>query len=394
MVKIKPEGSHGEKEAQRAPCLNQIYFYLTRGCNLRCRHCWIGPKFQDQEEQYPSLDLELFISIVEQAKPLGLTGVKLTGGEPLIHPKILDLLDYLRGEEIFVEVETNGVKCFDEVARAISACKGPFVSVSLDGVDAETHEWMRGVDGCFHEAVRGIRNLVAHGVRPQIIMTVVRRNMRQIEKMVRMAESLGASSVKFNLVQRIARGESLHKCGEPLAVAEAVALGRRVDMEVAASATIPVSYDYPMAFRPLSRVFGSGEDGCGRCQILNILGVLSDGSYAMCGIGETLPELVFGHVQEHSLENVWNDHALLRELRDGMPHRLEGICGDCLVKHLCFGSCVAQNFALNKSLWKANWFCEEAMGVGVFPLSRLASMAVSRHGWRTPPLDRSIFTPI
>jgi SynChlorMet cassette radical SAM/SPASM protein ScmF len=394
MTKMKPEENRGEREAQGGHCLNQIYFYLTRGCNLRCRHCWIAPKFQDQAERYPSLDLELFISVMEQAKPLGLTGVKLTGGEPLIHPKILHLLDYLSAEEIFVEVETNGVKCFDAVARAISACKSPFVSVSLDGVDPETHEWMRGVDGCFHEAIQGIRNLAAHGIRPQIIMTVVRRNMHQIEKMVRMAESLGASSVKFNLVQRIARGESLHKCGEPLAVAEAVALGRRVDMEVATSATIPVYYDYPMAFRPLSRVFGSGGGACGRCNILNILGVLSDGSYAMCGIGETLPELVFGHVEENPLENVWNDNALLRELRDGMPHRLEGICRDCLMKHLCFGSCVAQNFALNKNLWKANWFCEEAMGIGLFPLSRLESMAASRRGWCTPPLEHSISTPI
>ena len=165
-------------------------------------------------------------------------------------------------------------------------------------------------------------------------------------------------------------------------------------MELATSATIPVSYDYPMAFRPLSRVFGSGGDGCGRCHVLNILGVLSDGSYAMCGIGETLPELVFGHVQEHSLENVWNHHVLLRELRDGMPHRLEGICGDCLMKHLCLGSCVAQNFVLNKNLWKANWFCEEAMGVGVFPLSRLASMAVSRRGCSTLLHERSSAAPI
>ena len=75
------------KEERKYP-LNQIYFYLTEGCNLRCRHCWIAPKFQDEGSSYPVLSLDLFKSIVEQGKALGLYGVKLTGGEPLMHPDI------------------------------------------------------------------------------------------------------------------------------------------------------------------------------------------------------------------------------------------------------------------------------------------------------------------
>ncbi len=65
--------------------LEQIYFYLTEGCNLACRHCWLSPKLQKDNITHPSLSMELFESIVEQAKPLGLESVKLTGGEPLLH---------------------------------------------------------------------------------------------------------------------------------------------------------------------------------------------------------------------------------------------------------------------------------------------------------------------
>jgi MoaA/NifB/PqqE/SkfB family radical SAM enzyme len=64
------------------------------------------------------------------------------------------------------------------------------VSVSLDGSDAETHEWVRGVEGCFEAALQGIRNLVAAGIRPQLIMSLMRKNVGQIEPLVRMAESL------------------------------------------------------------------------------------------------------------------------------------------------------------------------------------------------------------
>jgi molybdenum cofactor biosynthesis enzyme MoaA len=99
--------------------LNQIYFYLTEGCNLRCRHCWIAPKYESEGNSYPALDLDLFKTIIEQAKPLGLTGVKLTGGEPLLHPQIEEILEVIRKEDLSLNVETNGVLCTPELASKL-----------------------------------------------------------------------------------------------------------------------------------------------------------------------------------------------------------------------------------------------------------------------------------
>jgi MoaA/NifB/PqqE/SkfB family radical SAM enzyme len=79
---IREEKNVGtESKENRSFPLNTIYFYLTRGCNLRCRHCWITPKFQTEENQYPSQELDLFRSIRDQAEPLGLSSVKFTDGE-------------------------------------------------------------------------------------------------------------------------------------------------------------------------------------------------------------------------------------------------------------------------------------------------------------------------
>ena len=100
--------------------LNQIYFYLTAGCNLRCRHCWIAPKYQSSDRSYPVLGVDIFRSIIEQAKPLGLTAVKLTGGEPLLHPHIHEILELVRDEELRLVVETNGVLCTPELAGKIA----------------------------------------------------------------------------------------------------------------------------------------------------------------------------------------------------------------------------------------------------------------------------------
>jgi SynChlorMet cassette radical SAM/SPASM protein ScmF len=351
--------------------LNQIYFYLTRGCNLRCRHCWISPKFESEGQSWPSLDLSLFRSVIQQAIPLGLSGVKLTGGEPLIHTQIFDIIEYIETKDLALTVETNGVACTPELAKAMRGCKSALVSVSLDAAEAKTHEWMRGVKGSFEAAIQGVRNLVDVGLRPQIIMSLVRRNKDQMEAIVRLAETLGAESVKFNVVQPTARGEQMHLEDEVIPVDELIALGDWVEKELDSQTEIRVFFGHPVAFRPLGKMFGQAGDGCSECGVLGILGVLADGSYALCGIGETVPDLVFGHVSSNRLEEVWKGDSALNEIRTGLPKRLTGICGDCLMKSVCLGSCVAQNYYRGASLWAPFWYCEQAEKRGLFPESRL-----------------------
>lgn len=360
-----------EKKENPAWPLNQIYFYLTEGCNLRCRHCWIAPKYQGEGHTYPSLDLELFRSIIEQAKPLGLTAAKLTGGEPLLHPKIHEILGFIQTEDLCLIAETNGVLCTPELARKMAACKNPFVSVSLDGTNPETNEWVRGVAGCFEASLEGIRNLVKAGLRPQVIMTIMRQNEDQIEAMVRLAEGLGAGSVKLNVLQPTAKGKTMHEAGETLAIEELVNLGRRVETALSTSTPLGLYYDHPPAFRPLGKMFGENGDGCRVCGILGILGVLANGSYALCGIGETVPDLVFGHAASDPLDDIWNNTSIIQELREGLPQRLEGICSDCLMKGLCLGSCIAQNYYSRKNLWAPFWYCEQAYRQGIFPKTRM-----------------------
>jgi SynChlorMet cassette radical SAM/SPASM protein ScmF len=351
--------------------LNCIYFYLTEGCNLHCRHCWISPKYQGNGHNSPYLDLDLFRSIIEQAKPLGLSSVKLTGGEPLLHPQIREISNLLQIEDLGLNMETNGVLCSPDLARDLAACKNPFIAVSLDGADALTHEWIRGVEGCFEASLSGIRNLVKAGFKPQVIMTIMRRNKDQMEAVVRLSERLGAGSVKFNIVQPTARGEYMHAAGETLTIDELVDLGQWVETELSVSTGLTLFYSHPLAFRPLGKMFGDKRDGCYVCGILNILGVLANGSYALCGIGQTVPDLVFGHSAVDRLEDVWNNSSVLKEIREGLPQRFEGICGDCVMKSRCLGSCIAQNYYSSRNLWASYWYCDKAHKIGLFPETRV-----------------------
>jgi SynChlorMet cassette radical SAM/SPASM protein ScmF len=374
-----------EKPGQgTVPAITQLYFYLTEGCNLACRHCWLAPRLDTTGNRYATMPVELFETAIREAKPLGLSRVKLTGGEPLLHPHFVHLLEIVRREELGLTIETNGLLCTPAIAAEIAKSSTRFVSVSIDGADAETHEWVRGVPGSFVAARQAVKNLVAAGIRPQVIFTVMRGNARQVDAILQMAEELGAASVKFNVVQPTARGEKLHEVQETLNVAELIELGRHVELELASKTNLHVFFDYPQAFRALSRI--ASGDGCGACGIFGILGVIASGHYALCGIGERVPDLVFGEVGKDMLEMVWREHTILKALREGLPERLEGVCSHCLMKRRCLGSCVAQSYYGTGSLWAPFWFCKRAEEIGLFPASRLgtrpacSSSQVSRCG--------------
>lgn len=348
--------------------LNTIYFYLTQGCNLRCCHCWIAPPYVAAENTTPCISVDLFQKIIDQAKPLGLASVKLTGGEPLIHPEITKILSVIQKEELGLVIETNGVKCTPEVCAEIKKSKNPFVSVSLDGVDAETNDVIRGVAGAYDAAVQGIKNLVAVGIRPQIIMSIMAHNRDQIELMLNLAKSLNVSSVKFNVVQPTSRGEKMHDAGKTISVSDLIALGDWVDTVLAPQYDFKIFFHRPVAFKPLSKLFGG--NGISKCNILGIIGVLATGAYALCGIGESVPELKFGDARTDSLKEIWENNAILNDIRTGMPDKMEGICGACMLKHFCLGSCVAQNYYSTKNLWSGFWFCEQADQLKLFPAAR------------------------
>ena len=363
-----------EMEPQSLLPLNQLYFYLTKGCNLACRHCWLAPRFDRTGSRYPTLRAELFETAIREAKPLGLQGVKLTGGEPLLHPQFKKLLEIVRREGLSLNIETNGLLCTPEIAEEIAKSTNRFVSVSIDGADAATHEWVRGVPGCFETALQAVRNLVAAGISPQIVVCVMRCNADQVESIVRLAENLGAASVKFNILQPVGRGEAMHEGTSGLEIAELIRLGRHVDMELAPTTKVELLFEYPPAFRPLSRM-ASGNDS-GMCGILGILGVIASGHYALCGIGEHLQEFTFGVVGTDPLKDLWRDNVTLNALRVGLPTKFSGICARCLMSDRCLGYCIAQNYYRKGSIWAPFWFCEDAERLGLFPNSRLEATAV------------------
>jgi len=351
------------------PPLTTFYLYLTTGCNLACRHCWITPNFTKgglQPGQY--LDLELLRQAILTARPMGLRSVKLTGGEPLLHPDFIAITRLLAEQELPFHMETNGTLIDGELARYLKEETGLwFVSVSLDGCHPATHDRFRGVAGSFDAAVAGIKHLAAAGFAPQIIMSPHRGNLEEAEGLVELAQRLGAGSVKFNPVTRSGRGTAMHERGETLDYDEVRDFARYLDRDLQRRSGIPLFLGLPLALSSLQQLaLNAGH----KCNVRSILGLLGSGEMALCGIGRNVPELCFGRLGEDDLREVWISHPVLRRLRKDLDGPYRGICGDCIHAAVCQYNCVAMNYLENGELASPAPICADAAARGLFPASR------------------------
>ena len=244
-----------EKPSEQTFPLKSLYFYLTGDCNMACRHCWIAPTFQNSDLSRQALPFDTFTRIVMEARKLGLRAIKLTGGEPLIHPDIIRILRFIRDCDLDLTVESNGVAITPHIADLIKSCRNYFISVSIDGL-VESHEWMRGVTGSFDRASAGVQTLVQTGIHPQVIMAVSEKNKHDIAALAAYAKRLGAGSVKYNFVTPTARGERMEAEGGTISVPEQIQLHEWIQSDLLKMVGIELITNLPFAFRPLSSLFG------------------------------------------------------------------------------------------------------------------------------------------
>src|SRR5208337_2205244 len=112
--------------------------------------------------QYPELAIDEYLKLIELFVGLGITKVRLTGGEPLLRRGLVDLVRELSGmrtlwgDSLDLALTTNG-HLLDELAEPLKAAGLHRVTVSMDAVDAATFERITRIPGSFATVLKGVR---------------------------------------------------------------------------------------------------------------------------------------------------------------------------------------------------------------------------------------------
>lgn len=167
---------------------------VTGKCNLNCLHCFNA---KDNAPLNTELSFEQILNILDQANGIGVHAFTLTGGEPLVHPRFLDIVKaiYERNMMVF-ELNTNGLlltqKMLDEF-KAIG-CR-PLIKISFDGVGY--HNVIRQHPKAEELTIKAIRLCIQNGFRVKAQVQVNRKNVDVMMDTARLLNELGVDEMRI-----------------------------------------------------------------------------------------------------------------------------------------------------------------------------------------------------
>ncbi|MCJ7529633.1 MAG: tungsten cofactor oxidoreductase radical SAM maturase [Anaerolineales bacterium] len=182
----------------RLPNAHKLYVEATTGCNLQCRTC-IRNVWSDPEAQ---MEAETFERILESLAGLpDLNRVVFTSfGEPLSHPRFLEMIEQIRKHDLAVTVGSNGQLLTPEISRELVRLGIDRLVISVDGVRPETYAGVRGASlAQVLENIRALneskRQLGSLNPALGIEFVILKSNAAELADLSGLAVHLGAARV-------------------------------------------------------------------------------------------------------------------------------------------------------------------------------------------------------
>ncbi len=134
----------------------RLWFDSSSYCNLKCKMC---PNKALSKDVLGTMDYDLFTRIIDQV--VGYVGdINMHHrGEPLLNPRLFDMIRYARDRDIRVRFHTNGCLMTEDKAAALIDVQPDLISFSIDGFDKESYENVR-IGGSFEKTVGNVMKLL------------------------------------------------------------------------------------------------------------------------------------------------------------------------------------------------------------------------------------------
>lgn len=314
-----------------APTPIAANWYLTWACPEKCNFCEVEDAGHTGEVKLSQADrMRLVDQLVPRVKILA-----VSGGEPLVAPDAVPLLERAASRGARVFIATNGIQ-FKKVekAKAIARLGPAMINVSVVG-DAAQHDATFRRVGAFRDVTDGISTFLTYRdpkrTRVSINCTVTLENTAELESVVKLGRQLGVDHVRFTWLSFLTPGE--HVRGDnPTCMKVSPGELQGFDAPKMAAEVARIERTYPgfVTFQPrlteAERIAWYREGGgvyraC--LPIWHTLFLRPDGHATACGhfLDEPL-----GQVLDADLDTVWN-HARMRQLR--LAETRSAMCRRC-----------------------------------------------------------------
>jgi radical SAM protein with 4Fe4S-binding SPASM domain len=313
---------------------------------MKCIHC--GSSAIKARENELTTD-EAF-RLCRDLTKIGCSGVALLGGEIFLRTDWFDIASEIKRLGMSLSIVSNGLLIDDKMASKISELDPDSVGISIDGSNANTHDYIRSMKGSFERAVNALELLSTKDLPVSIITTVHKFNFKELPEIknlilkrniawqIQMASPFGRFRRKYALSPR-----EFYSVG--LFIASLRNRYSSKDLPVAGA------HDFGYYSSIMPNVQLQEWRGC-QAGITN-LGIQSDGNIKGC---LALPDdFVEGNIREKSIVDIWNDPKSFPYNRGFRRDLLSGFCRRCRHSTVCKGGCMSVAFNFNKK--RDNPFC-------------------------------------
>lgn len=289
---------------------------LTPACNNRCPGC---SNIYSPARRPAATDAATWERWLVEFGPEAVQ-IRLTGGEPTLHPEFLYILAAATAYGAQVTVFTNGR--WPDPAMLVKRLPGwPQLSgllISLHGARAESHEAFSRVAGSFDETVANIRLAIGAGIPVALSTIITRHSWQELEAVAELGQRLGVQHVAYNRYLGMPDGNL-----EPTQT-QMRSAARTIETMISAGVAVKYGIGMPQCFRRNS------SEGC----LAGVAYVAVDpwGRVHPCAHSPSF----IGSLYETPLRELWRspEMAAWREL---MPAE----CTDCAAYAACHGGCRA-----------------------------------------------------
>jgi len=190
------------------PSARSVRLSITDRCDFACTYCRPSKNDGYAETQ---LDLAAWETLVDGLTRSGVRRFRLTGGEPLLHPKIVDIVRQIAAREVEDLAITTNASRLERLALPLKEAGLHRLNISIDSLDpVRFAEMTRG--GKLERVLRGIDAALDAGFRPIKLNAVILRgqNDEEMEALVQFAWSRGMIP-RFLEIMPIAEGARMVK---------------------------------------------------------------------------------------------------------------------------------------------------------------------------------------
>lgn len=328
--------------------LQQVYFTITRECDLACPYCYQGLR-QRRAKVMPVEDARATLAKIAAFNPD--CHIIVTGGEPFLHPDPFAIFDAIEELGLPFGILCNGSFIDDAVAARLAEYRGlRRVQISLDGMTREVHALTRGRAN-FDKAMAAIDHVLAHDIPLVLAPTIHQRNAHQIADMAVFAARKGAwfspnnlrvfphdeNDGKFSLDNATLRqviGEMRARLNAEFAPDYLAAIERRAKGPAVCSVSAPNA----------NFICGTGH---------SLLDIDWNGEVYPCHLLKDR-SLILGNIFEQSFDDIY---GRCEDLGIRVPSSAISKCSGCKFTSRCGGGCRAGAFYAFGSLAREDDLC-------------------------------------